>query len=327
MGVGINTLTLLALLVLVSSTAAGLLLVPHIQLSKAAVTLKENLLVPPTNTLGWSIYEQYSTLLPIYKQLYATATSSDLLIDDAWTPKGEVYVGYWDTPQVFPRMILANNISELESFTLPEAAQFNFASNDYVGYDAEKWSLTPLKEQNNQSRYTQLACEDVHDSGYKFAYTPEIDVNGWGQFAEINWTCVNLLDLQEQFMSSNTVGLVQNVTQMLAASKGINPNLSVFVQLNMSVGEDTTENDITALAGIQGVNGVIIQDLCKTQACNSTLVSLVGYIQTIDGLTSTTTSLSTTTITTTTSTTVSTVMTTLVIGTCRGVGATRICAI
>ena len=84
----------------------------------------------------------------------------------------------------------------------------NFTKNDYLGYDAEDWALTPKAEQNNQANYTRLACNYVHAAGYKFAYTPEVDVPGWGQFARINWTCVDMLDLQEQFNSGNTNSLI-----------------------------------------------------------------------------------------------------------------------
>lgn len=232
--------------------------------------------------LGFSVYENYSTLLPIYEVLYSNANSSDLLIDDAWTPQGEEYVDHWGVPEAFPRMILANNVSELASSTFSEAERFNFGTHDYIAYDAEDWNLTPVFEQNNQAAYMQEACNAVHAKGYLFAYTPEVDVPGWGQFQSVNWTCVDFVDLQEQFTSASTSALIKNVTQLLAASKAKNPNLIVFVQLDQAAGSiSTLEADILAMSQTSGVNGVIIQDLSTSEPSNSTLIELVNYARSI----------------------------------------------
>ena len=130
-----------------------------------------------------------------------------MLIDDAWTPQGTAYIGYWNSIQAFPRMILANNVSFLASTTLGLAKQFNFGSSDYVAYDSEDWPLTPASEQAAMVQYTQQACNAVHAAGYLFAITPEVDVPGWyglTQFSQLNWTCINFLDLQEQSNSGST---------------------------------------------------------------------------------------------------------------------------
>ena len=196
---------------------------------------------PKPHPLGLSIYTNESTLLPEYKILYSNANSNSLLIDEEYGMPPRVYFSYYNSPQVFPRIIFANNYSELISSNsslyvndLALAKRFNFSGSDYIGYDVENWSLTPVAEQDNMTKYTQLSCDYVHLEGYKFAFTPEIDIKGWGQFGDVNWTCVNLLDLQEQFLSSNPSALASNVTQMLAKSKAKNPNLTVFVQLDMA---------------------------------------------------------------------------------------------
>ena len=178
-------------------------------------------------------------------------------------------------------MILANNVSWLTSQTLGEAKQFNFGSSDYIDYDSEDWSLTPASEQAGMVQYTQQACNDVHAAGYKFAFSPEIDVPGWyglTQFSAINWTCVNFLDLQEQANSGSTSTLIKNVTTLLSESKAKNPNLVVFVQLDQAAGSVAVlESDILAMSQISGVDGVIIQDLSTSQSSNSTLETLVNY--------------------------------------------------
>lgn len=283
------------------------------------------------HSLGFSIYANSSALLPSLQTYYANATSNDTLMDDVYSPTPRALLAYWNTPQVFPRLVLANNYSELTSsgFNLymnnvALAQAFNFSGNDYVGYDSEDWSLTSQTEQQNQATYTQMACNYIHAAGYKFAFTPEIDVPGWGQFAQVNWTCVDFLDLQEQFLSNNPTAMVQNVTQHLAIAKVANPNLVVFVQLDMA-GDSTSatqaqlQSDILALSQIPGINGVIIQDLCTSGSCNNELTTMINYLDSFSGSSgpATTTSIATTTVptttaTTTTKTTSSTVATTTV---------------
>jgi len=275
--------------------------------------------VASAHSLGFSIYTNTSTLLPLFKTYYANATGADALMDDAYSPVARAYFNYWSTPQVFGRIMLANNYSELTSTSLSPyindaalAAAYNFSGNDYMGYDSEDWVLTPTAEQNAQAQYTQEACNYVHNAGYKFAFTPEIDVPGWGQFAQINWTCVDFLDLQEQFLSTDPASMANNVTQLITIAKDANPNLVVFVQLDIagdsiSATQAEIESGILLLSQIPGVNGVILQDLCATSSCNSTLTDLVNYIKGISGGSSTTTaSTSTTPSTTTSSTTKST---------------------
>lgn len=255
-----------------------------------------------------------SNLLPSFKSAYLNANSSALLIDDNYNTPPRAYISYWNQPQVFSRMVIADNysglisnISNLYTNNVGLVQAFNFTKNDYLGYDAEDWALTPSIEQNNQINYTQMACNYVHAAGYKFAYTPEIDVPGWGQFAQINWTCVDLLDLQEQFNSGDPTALIQNVTQLLSVAKAQNPNLVVFVQIDMTgISQSTLESDILALAGTQGVNGVMIEDNCSTSGCNSTLAILINCTKTI----SCTGSNSTNTTTSTTSTILTTFTTT-----------------
>ena len=182
-------------------------------------------------------------------------------------------------------MILANNVSQLSGDTLDMARQFNFGPNDYIDYDPEDWSLTPKAEQAGIVQYTQQACDDVHAAGYKFAISPEVDVPGWyglTQFSQINWACVDFLDLQEQSNSGSTSTLVANVTTLLSQSKAMNPNLIVFVQLDQAAGSiSTLEADILAMSQISGVNGVMIQDLSSSRTSNSTLATLVNYTKSI----------------------------------------------
>ena len=217
--------------------------------------------------------------------MYSNAGSQDLLFDDAWEPQVLAYVGYWNGPQAFPRMILANNVSELAGSTLGFARQFNLGPNDYVDYDPEDWALTPASEQKEIVQYTQQACSSVHVAGYKFAVSPEIDVPGWyglTQFSQLNWSCVDFLDLQEQSNSGSTSTLIKNVTTLLALSKAKNPSLVVFVQLDQAAGSlSVLEADISAMSQISDVNGVIIQDLSTSQASNSTLETLVNYTKNI----------------------------------------------
>jgi hypothetical protein len=277
--------------------------------------LKAPILAPPveSHSLGISIYTNLSTLLPEFKTAYSNASSSSLLIDDEYATPPRVYITYWNQPQVFSRIILANNYSELTSTVssvyindVPFAKTYNFSKTDYLAYDSEDWALTPIIEQENQANYTQMACNYVHAAGYKFGFTPEIDVPGWGQFAKINWTCIDFLDLQEQFETGSTTGLVKNVTQLITVAKGVNPNLIVFVQLDMAArSKSLLESDILAMSQIPGVNGIMIQDLCGTASCNSTLTSLIQYTKSIQNSTSTSTVSVTTTLPTSTSSTTS----------------------
>lgn len=277
--------------------------------SSSSENLESTTLTAQQHSLGFSIYTGLSSLLPKFKIAYASSNSKNLLIDDNYKTPPRAYLSYWNKPQVFPRMVIATNYTELTSNrfsyninNVQLAKAFNFTKNDYLGYDPEDWALTPAAEQNAQASYTQMACNYVHNAGYKFAYTPEIDVPGWGQFSQVNWNCVDLLDLQEQFNSGNTNSLIKNVTQMLAVSKAVNSNLVVFVQIKMgTVTQSTMESDIKALASVQGVNGVMIEDECSTSSCNSTLLTLVNYTKAIVSTSTTTTS--TTTSRTTTSTT------------------------
>ena len=183
-------------------------------------------------------------------------------------------------------MILANNFSELSGDMLDLAKQFNFGPSDYVAYDSEDWSLTPASEQQAMVQYTQQACNAVHAAGYLFAISPEVDVPGWyglTQFSQLNWTCVDFLDLQEQSNSGSTSTLIKNVTTLLAQSKAKNPGLVVFVQLDQAAGSiSVLEADILAMSQISGVNGVIIQDLSTSASSNSTLTTLVSYIKSIN---------------------------------------------
>lgn len=261
---------------------------------------------------GFSIYTNIN-LVSEFKTYYSGANARDLLIDEEFTSvPARVYLNYYNQPQTFERMIIANNYSELASGALSPyvdditlARAYNFTSKDYVAYDPEDWSLTPLLEQDSVPKYTQTACNYVHNAGYRFAYTPEIDVPGWGDFSQINWTCVDFLDLQEQFLTGSTSSLIKNVTQLVGISKGDNPNLIVFVQLDMAAtSQSTLESEILAISKISGVDGVIIQDLCSSTSCNSELTNLVNYASSLQmgglGASSTTSTSSTTVPTTTT---------------------------
>lgn len=269
-----------------------------------------NPLIVEAHTLGYSIYTNES-LLTTYKGIYTNANSSDVLIDDVYNKPPRIYLDFWNEPEIFPRMILANNYTELTSGDnnpyindVPLARAYNFTSSDYIAYDSEDWTLTPSIEQVDQAYYTGLSCNFVHNAGYRFAFTPEIDVPRWGQFPLVNWSCVDFLDLQEQFLTQSPTLLADNVTAELANSKGKNPNLIVFVQLEMNVSTATLEQDISDLSNIQGVNGVMLQDLCKTNSCNNTLVSLIDYTKS-QGITDNST-ISTTTVSTTSTTTIDT---------------------
>ena len=241
------------------------------------------------HSLGFSVYINNNNYIKVFKPLYVNATANDLLVDDAYNPNTIVergFLNYYNKPQAFPRLILDNNYSELTSTGLllwqnnvDLARLYNFSSKDYIGYDSEDWNLTPIKEQENQANYTQLACNYVHANGYSFAFTPELDVPGWGQFDKINWTCINLLVLQEQFLTNDSAQLSKNVTGLLAISKGRNPNLIVYVQLDMNVSLPAMTTDINDLAQIPGINGIMIQDSCYTYSCNNTLDTEVNYIK------------------------------------------------
>ena len=242
---------------------------------------------PYKHPIGFGVYAVNSTLLPQFKTYYANATSNDILIDDAYSPVLRGYLKYWNVPEVFGRMVLDNNYSTLISTrtdgyegNIGLAREYNFGKNDYVGLDDENWNYTPIYEQLNQSFYVQQSCTAVHNAGYKFAYTPELDGNTGSQIAEINWSCVDFFDMQEQALSNNTAQLARNVSYLLSLSKGKNRNLTVFVQLDMNANETNMKKDISALSGIPGVNGVILQYICDPGICNtSTLTSLVNYTQ------------------------------------------------
>jgi len=257
------------------------------------------------DTFGFSIYTNLSTLLGQFKLYYPTANAADLLMDDAYNSPPRPYIGYYNHPQAFPRLILANNYSELTSTTsspyvndVALAKTYNFSSSDYIAYDSEDWSLTPASEQKSIVQYTQMSCNYVHAAGYKFAFTPEIDVPGWyslTSWSNFNWTCINFLDLQEQYLSSNPTAMAKNVTQLVAIAKGDNPNLVVFVQIDMagdsvSAPQAELESDILALSKVSGVNGVIIQDLCSSTSCNNELTTLIDYIGSVSANSGSTTS-------------------------------------
>ena len=291
------------------------------------------------HSLGFSILTNVS-MVPTFKGFYSNATPPDVLLDDCWCNNPLLpYLSYWNQPQPFSRMILANNISELNSYMLVLSKQYNFSSSDYVGYDSEDWALTPLSEQKSIVASTQVACDAVHSAGYLFAFTPEVDVPGWyglTDFSQINWTCVNFLDLQEQSHSTDPKVLTQNVTELISMTTANNHNLTVFVQLDVagdssSASQSRLEQDISNLSQIQGVQGVILQDLCNSPSCNAILEALVAYTDSFENNTTVlanstaqnviqaTTSTSTTTVTTTaqsttvpttTSTTTSTTSTT-----------------
>lgn len=108
-----------------------------------------SVIISNAHSLAFSIYEN-NTLLPQYKVYYANATSKDILIDDEYSNPPRVYLSYYNQPQLFPRLILANNYSELtSSISSPYvndvnfAKAYNFSRNDYIGYGPEDWALTP----------------------------------------------------------------------------------------------------------------------------------------------------------------------------------------
>ena len=281
----------------------------------------------PTHSLFVSVYTNAS-ILSTYQTIFSVAKSGDVMSDDIYGSPPRIFLNYYNKPQVFSRLILANNLSELESsgFSPYEnnvglAKAYNFTSHDYMGYDSEDWSLTPTAEKAAIVASTQSACTYVHAAGYKFAFTPEIDVPGWyanTNWNNFNWTCVDWLDLQEQFLSSNPAALAANVSAMIAVPKSKNPNLIVFVQIDE--GPDSTqatqaqlESDILYLSTIPGVNGVFIQDLSSASSYNTELITLVNYARSFTSGTTTSTSVSSTSTvaTLTTSSTTTTKTTTL----------------
>ena len=238
------------------------------------------------HTVAFSVYTNSSTLLGQLKSYYKNANPSDLLIDNEYSSfPARIYLNYYNQPQSFGRVIIANNYSEISSDVLSPyvndvglARLYNFTHNDYIAYDPEDWNLTPAYEQAAVPNYTQSACLLVHQAGYSFGWAGEIDVPGWGEFSKINWRCVDLLDLQEQFLQNSTSDLVRNVTQLASIARSENPSIKVFVQLNMQgSSQSRLESDILAISAMQGINGVMLQDLCTYSSCNNELVNLVNY--------------------------------------------------
>jgi len=265
------------------------------------------------HAIGFSIYTNQSNLLTQFKSYYSNNTSQAILIDDEFNNPPRVYLTYYDQPQSFSRMILSNNITELESQQLspyindvPLAQEYNFGSTDYLAYDIEDWTLTPIAQQQNIPYYTQQACLYVHSNGYQFAFTPEIDVPRFINMRAINWTCIDLIDLQEQFLTSDTTAMYNNVTAQLSAIT--NQNTKVFVQLDITQGLSVTEQDIQLLSQNSRITGIVLQDMGGS---TSQLTALVNYIKSFNSpaTTTVTTSIITTTSVTSTSTSKSTTST------------------
>lgn len=249
-----------------------------------------------TTKLLFAIYTTNSTLLTEYKAYFGNGWKG-ILIDDSYSPKYRAYVSYWNISQSFPRLLTADNYSQIISNSLIEggasdlawAKKFNFGPNDYFAYDAEGWSKTPIEEQENQSYWVTQVCNAVHAAGYKCGYTPQL--GGWigeGQWEKINWKVVDYVELQEQGRSGNTTSLVENVTHLVSIVRASNPNTVIFVDLNFTPtnGLANILSDIAALSLINGVDGVQITYLpsgssgicpywnCNTNNLNTTIKAI-----------------------------------------------------
>lgn len=246
---------------------------------------------PPSSTLGFSIYTTSSTYLSLYKGFYSNAGAQDVLIDDSYNPNYRYYLQYWNNPQTFPRMILGNNYTQITSTSVDGfsniglAKEYNFGSSDYIVYDAENWVKTPSWEQDDQSYWVNEICNSIHAAGYKCGWTPQLGGGpGAGQFESINWANVDYVGLLEQGRSSVTQQLIQNVTHLAGIAISGNPNIKVWVDLDISpnpVGAPATlqelEADISALGNVRGVDGVTL--VCQP-TCNTTeMTTLVNYIK------------------------------------------------
>jgi hypothetical protein len=198
------------------------------------------------------------------------------LIDDSYNPQYRAYVSYWGSPQSFPRLLTADNYSQVvstllgvgDASDLALAKQYNFGSNDYFAYDDEGWSKTPTWEQNDQAYWVTEFCNAVHDAGYKCGWTPQL--GGWageGQWESINWGDVDYVELQEQGRSGDASSLVQNVTHLVNIARNGNPNIVIFVDLDMNYGVSDLTADIQALSQVPGITGIQITYL-PGQGCN-----------------------------------------------------------
>jgi hypothetical protein len=234
--------------------------------------------------LQFAIYTTNSTLIPEYKKYFGNGWKG-ILIDDAYSPVYRAYVKNWNYPQQFPRLLTADNYSQLVSTALnvgsgsdlAMAKVYNFGSNDYFAYDDEGWSKTPSWEQSDQQYWVTQFCNAVHSAGYKCGWTPQL--GGWsgeGQWETINWSVVDYVELQEQGRTGSQSSLVQNVTHLAGIVRRGSQNTLIFVDLSMKYGVQNVTVDINALSQINGVDGVLItylpsgpNGICSASQCNT----------------------------------------------------------
>lgn len=245
----------------------------------------------PTGTFGFSIYTTSSTYLSLYKGYYSNAGSQDVVIDDSYNPNYRTYLQYWNHPQVFHRMIIGNNYTQMTSTSIDGfsniglAREFNLSSNDYIVYDAEDSVKTPSWEQDDQTYWLNEICTAIHAAGYKCGWTPQLGGGpGAGQFESIGWANVDYLGLLEQGRSAETSQLVQNVTHLAVIARDGNPNIKIWVDLDISpnpIGTPATlqelEADISALGAVKGIDGITL--VCEPTCNTSEMTTLVNYIK------------------------------------------------
>jgi hypothetical protein len=267
--------------------------------------------VASAHSLGFAIYTTNSSteMLKQYKSFYDSTQANSILIDDTWTNASKFYLSYYNQPQNFSRMIIADSNPAI-LYELGIAQRYNFSSSDYVAYDAEDWTSTPLTEQFNQPYYVSTICDEIHQAGYKCAYTPQLWNPIVNNLDQVNWSKVDFLGLQEQQNSVNQAELIRNVSHMVSIARSENPNIVIYVQLDMAQATaGQIGADIRILSNMSGVDGVILTYLpslsyCDPSTCNIyALESLVQTIKSVDTSTAITTSTTTTTVSSTTTTT------------------------
>jgi hypothetical protein len=196
--------------------------------------------------------------------------------------------------QTNPNDIVANSVQNFAHY--PNASSILFSSSlqgitniiqtetsnykiDFVAYDVEHWTNTPIAEQNDPIGSINKGADLVHNAGLKFAIAPDRQFL-LANYKNIDWTRIDLVNLQLQTLANDPVTYSQYAQSIVSVIKSQNPKTEIFIQVSFT--KSNTTQIINAIESVKNIVDGIYIHLDKVSVCpNCTLSNLEQVLSTI----------------------------------------------
>ena len=223
-----------------------------------------------TSVLPFGVYTNvadHTNVVPILKK-YLTSTNDIMLATHS-------LANFEFT--TFPnqqRSIAGDSLPQLV-WLISEAQQYHV---NYMTYDFETWSFTPMSEQNNPVGAFNNASKIIHGAGFKFAYNPTMSYF-MDFYTKLDWTKCDMLHMPFGGFVKSPSKYASETASMVTYIKSKNPRILIFDGVNLD--SATPQQITTAVQGVKGIaDGILVR---ATFPC--TYCSVANLNQTLAGIT------------------------------------------